>query len=157
MYWVFKTEPAECSITDIQSAGAAGVVWEGVRNYQARNFLRDQVKVGDQVLIHHSSCDQVGIAGIGVILATAFPDPSQFQPQSPYFDAKSTTQKAPWVAVQVGFVRKFDTVLTMAELRQIPGLAEMLLLKKGNRLSIMPTTNAEFDLVLCAAKAYIKS
>jgi len=157
MYWVFKTEPAECSITDIQSAGAAGVVWEGVRNYQARNFLRDQVKVGDQVLIHHSSCDLIGIAGIGVILTTAFPDPSQFQPQSPYFDAKSTPQKAPWVAVQVGFVRKFDTVLTMAELRQIPGLAEMLLLKKGNRLSIMPATNAEFDLVLCAAKAYIKS
>jgi len=157
MYWVFKTEPAECSITDIQSAGAAGVVWEGVRNYQARNFLRDQVKVGDQVLIHHSSCDLIGIAGIGVILTTAFPDPSQFQPQSPYFDAKSTPQKAQWVAVQVGFVRKFDTVLTMAELRQIPGLAEMLLLKKGNRLSIIPTTNAEFDLVLCAAKAYIKS
>ncbi len=157
MYWVFKTEPAECSITDIQSAGAAGVVWEGVRNYQARNFLRDQVKVGDQVLIHHSSCDLIGIAGIGVILTPAFPDPSQFQPQSPYFDAKSTPQKAPWVAVQVGFVRKFDTVLTMAELRQIPGLAEMLLLKKGNRLSIIPTTNAEFDLVLCAAKAYIKS
>lgn len=157
MYWVFKTEPAECSITDIQSAGASGVVWEGVRNYQARNFLRDQVKVGDQVLIHHSSCDLIGIAGIGVILTTAFPDPSQFQPQSPYFDAKSTPQKAPWVAVQVGFVRKFDTVLTMAELRQIPGLAEMLLLKKGNRLSIMPATNAEFDLVLCAAKAYIKS
>ncbi len=157
MYWVFKTEPAECSITDIQTAGAGGVIWEGVRNYQARNFLRDQVKIGDQVLIHHSSCDQVGIAGVGVILTAAFADPSQFQPQSPYFDAKSTPQKAPWVAVQVGFVQRFNTVLTMAELRQISGLAEMLLLKKGNRLSIIPTTNAEFDLVLFAAKAYSES
>lgn len=154
MYWVFKTEPAECSITDIQAAGATGVVWEGVRNYQARNFLRDQVRIGDQVLIHHSSCDQVGIAGIGVILAAAYPDPSQFQPRSAYYDAKSTPEKAPWVAVQVGFIEQFSKVVSMAELRQIAGLAEMQLLRKGNRLSIMPTTKAEFDLVLCAAKAY---
>lgn len=153
MHWVFKTEPAECSIFDIQAAGAKGVVWEGVRNYQARNFLRDQVKIGDQVLIHHSSCDQVGIAGVGIILTEAFVDPSQFQPNSPYFDVKSTPEKAPWVAVQVGFVEQFNKVLSMAELRQIAGLSGMHLLRKGNRLSIMPTTNAEFDLVLCVAKA----
>ncbi|WP_031570351.1 EVE domain-containing protein [Rheinheimera texasensis] len=157
MYWVFKTEPAECSILDIQAAGPKGVVWEGVRNYQARNFLRDQVKIGDQVLIHHSSCAHVGIAGVGVILAEAYPDPSQFQPRSLYYDAKSTPEKAPWVAVQVGFVEQFSKVLSMTELRQIYGLADMQLLKKGNRLSIIPATKAEFDLVLCVAKAYSES
>lgn len=153
MYWVFKTEPAECSIDDICRAGADGVIWEGVRNYQARNFLRDQVQVGDRILVHHSSCAQVGIAGVGIILETAFTDPSQFQQQSPYFDPKATNGKAPWVAVRVGFAERFENVLTMTRLRQIPQLSDMLLLKKGNRLSIIPTTKSEFDLVLLAAKA----
>ncbi len=153
MFWVFKTEPAECSIADIEAAGSAGVVWEGVRNYQARNFLRDQVKTGDMVLIHHSSCAAVGIAGVATIIAEAFTDSSQFVTDSLYYDPKANADKAPWVAVRVGFVRKFPRILPMADLRAIAGLAEMQLLKKGNRLSIMPTTNAEFDLVLLAAKA----
>lgn len=153
MYWVFKTEPTECSIADIAAAGGNGVIWEGVRNYQARNFLRDQVKTGDMVLIHHSSCDVVGIAGVATIIAESFTDPSQFVAENPYYDPKSSADKAPWVAVRVGFVRQFPQVLSMADLRAIAGLADMQLLKKGNRLSIMPTTNAEFDLVLLAAKA----
>lgn len=152
-YWVFKTEPAECSIADIKAAGATGVTWEGVRNYQARNFLRDQVNIGDRVLIHHSSCDAVGIAGVATIIAAAFTDPSQFAADSLYYDPKSTAEKAPWVAVQVGFVEQLPQVLSLAQLRTVPGLADMQLLKKGNRLSIIPTTNAEFDLVLLAAKA----
>lgn len=153
MQWVFKTEPAECSMDDIRQAGPGGVIWEGVRNYQARNFLRDQVQLGDQILIHHSSCAQIGIAGIGVILETAFTDPSQFEPQSLYYDPKAKIDKAPWFAVRVGFVQQFDVILSMPHLRQIPGLEQMLLLKKGNRLSIIPTTKSEFDLVLSAAKA----
>lgn len=153
MYWVFKTEPTECSIADIAVAGSNGVIWEGVRNYQARNFLRDQVKTGDMVLIHHSSCDVIGIAGVATIIAESFTDPSQFVAENPYYDPKSSTDKAPWVAVRVGFVQQFPQVLSMADLRAIAGLADMQLLKKGNRLSIMPTTNAEFDLVLLAAKA----
>ncbi len=148
MYWIFKTEPSECSIDDLARAGSAGVVWEGVRNYQARNFLRDQVQKGDLVLIHHSSCAEVGIAGVGVIVDTAFSDPSQFDAQSIYFDPKTTVDKAPWIAVRVAFESKFSQVLTLPVLRQQSALAEMILLKKGNRLSIMPATKAEFELVL---------
>ncbi len=152
-YWVFKTEPTECSIDDIVAAAATGVVWEGVRNYQARNFLRDQVQPGDLILIHHSSCAQTGIAGIATVVATSFTDPSQFQPESPYYDPKSTPEKAPWVAVQVGGGQRFGQVLSLQQLRQMAGLQDMQLLKKGNRLSIMPTTKTEFDLVLSLAKA----
>jgi predicted RNA-binding protein with PUA-like domain len=153
MYWVFKTEPSECSITDIRAAGSEGVIWEGVRNYQARNFLRDQIQIGDQILIHHSSCAQIGIAGVATVQTTAFTDPSQFERSSMYYDPKSTAEKAPWVAVRVGFIQQFTTVLTMAQLRDVAGLEQMLLLKKGNRLSIIPTTKAEFDLVLSLTKA----
>lgn len=152
-YWVFKTEPAECSIQDISKAGETGVVWEGVRNYQARNFLRDQVQPGDLILIHHSSCANIGIAGIAKVLASSFADPSQFSPDSPYYDPKASADKAPWVAVRVGIQTLFQRVVPLAELRQVAGLQDMQLLKKGNRLSIMPTTNAEFDLVLSTAKA----
>lgn len=153
MYWVFKTEPSECSIADIRTAGSEGVIWEGVRNYQARNFLRDQIQIGDQILIHHSSCAQIGIAGVATVQTTAFTDPSQFERSSMYYDPKSTAEKAPWVAVRVGFIQQFTTVLTMGQLRDVAGLEQMLLLKKGNRLSIIPTTKAEFDLVLSLTKA----
>ncbi|RVU39918.1 EVE domain-containing protein [Rheinheimera riviphila] len=152
MPWVFKTEPGECSIDDIGVAGAAGVIWEGVRNYQARNFLRDQVTVGDLVLIHHSSCAEIGVAGVAKISAAAFADPSQFQPQSQYFDPKASAEKFAWFAVKVSLVEKFSKVLTLAELRACPGLAELALVKKGNRLSVMPATNQQFDLVLFLTK-----
>lgn len=152
MPWVFKTEPAECSIDDIGAAGTEGVIWEGVRNYQARNFLRDQVVVGDLVLIHHSSCATIGVVGVAKVIAGAFADPSQFQPLSPYFDAKATADKFAWFAVKVQLVEKFSRVLTLAELRACPGLAELALVKKGNRLSIMPATKQQFDLVLFLTK-----
>lgn len=152
MPWVFKTEPAECSIDDIGTAGFDGVIWEGVRNYQARNFLRDQVTVGDLVLIHHSSCAEIGVVGIAQITAAAFADPSQFQQHSPYYDPKASAEKFAWYAVKVKLVEKFPRVLTLAELRACPGLAELALVKKGNRLSIMPATKEQFDLVLFLTK-----
>jgi predicted RNA-binding protein with PUA-like domain len=152
MPWVFKTEPAECSIDDIGAAGPDGVIWEGVRNYQARNFLRDQVVVGDLVLIHHSSCAQIGVAGVAQVTAAAFADPSQFQQHSQYFDPKASAEKFAWYAVKVSLVEKFPNVLTLAELRACPGLAELALVKKGNRLSIMPATKQQFDLVLFLTK-----
>lgn len=152
MPWVFKTEPGECSIDDIGAAGADGVIWEGVRNYQARNFLRDQVEVGDLVLIHHSSCAEIGVAGVAKISAAAFADPSQFQPESQYFDPKASAEKFAWFAVKVSLVEKFSRVLSLAELRACPGLAELALVKKGNRLSVMPATNQQFDLVLFLTK-----
>ncbi|MBU2222734.1 MAG: EVE domain-containing protein [Gammaproteobacteria bacterium] len=152
MPWVFKTEPTECSIDDIGAAGADGVIWEGVRNYQARNFLRDEVVVGDLVLIHHSSCAQIGVAGVAQVTEAAFADPSQFQQDSQYYDPKATTDKFAWYAVKVRLVEKFARVLTLAELRDCPGLAELVLVKKGNRLSIMPATKQQFDLVLFLTK-----
>lgn len=152
MPWVFKTEPTECSIDDIAAAGTDGVIWEGVRNYQARNFLRDQVVIGDLVLIHHSSCATIGVAGVAQVIADAFADPSQFQPDSPYFDPKASVEKFAWFAVKVQLVEKFPRVLTLAELRACPGLAELALVKKGNRLSIMPATKQQFDLVLFLTK-----
>ncbi|MFN6972311.1 MAG: EVE domain-containing protein [Rheinheimera sp.] len=153
MPWVFKTEPAECSIDDIGAAGSDGVIWEGVRNYQARNFLRDQVMVGDLVLIHHSSCAEIGVAGIAQVTAAAFADPSQFQSDSQYFDPKAKADKFAWYAVKVKLVEKFPKVLSLAKLRTCPGLAELALVKKGNRLSIMPATKQQFDLVLFLIKA----
>ena len=152
MPWIFKTEPSECSIDDIAAAGSSGVIWEGVRNYQARNFLRDQVAMGDLVLIHHSSCAEIGVTGIAKVTQTAFADPSQFQQQSPYFDPKAALDKFAWFAVKVQFVEKFSKVLTLAELRDCPGLTELALVKKGNRLSIMPATKQQFDLVLFLTK-----
>lgn len=147
MPWVFKTEPSECSMQDIMQASTP-VIWTGVRNYQARNFLRDQVQLGDLVLIHHSSCDAVGLAGVATVVQTGFADPTQFDGSSHYFDAKATAEKWPWFAVSVAAVKQFDRVLSLAELRRQPELAAMSLLKKGNRLSIMPVTKTEFDLVL---------
>lgn len=151
MAWVFKTEPAECSIDDIAAAGVNGVLWEGVRNYQARNFLRDVVKIGDLVLIHHSSCDLVGVVGLAEIVNTGIIDPSQFDAHSSYYDVKSDTKSPRWVAVQVRFVRKFSRVLTLATLREYPALANMQLLRKGNRLSVMPLTDAELACVVTLA------
>ena len=152
MPWVFKTEPSECSIDDIGAAGPAGVIWEGVRNYQARNFLRDQVTVGDLVLIHHSSCAEIGVAGVAQVAAAAFADPSQFQSQSPYFDPKASPDKFAWYAVKVQLIEKFNRVLSLNELRACAGLEELLLVKKGNRLSIMPATKQQFELVLFLTK-----
>jgi predicted RNA-binding protein with PUA-like domain len=148
MSWIFKTEPSECSIDDIANAGPEGVVWEGVRNYQARNFLRDEVKLNDLVLIHHSSCAEVGLVGVGKVVKLAYADPSQFDTTSPYYFAKATPSNWPWVAVNVAFVEKFSRVLTMNELRQHEQLADMVLLRKGNRLSVMPLTKIELELVL---------
>lgn len=151
--WIFKTEPSECSIDDIAKAGPAGVIWEGVRNYQARNFLRDEVKLNALVLIHHSSCQQIGLVGVGKIVKTAYADPSQFDATSQYYAPKSTPSHWPWYAVNVGFVEKFDKVITLDALRQHDALASMALLKKGNRLSVMPITESQLDLVLFLNKA----
>jgi predicted RNA-binding protein with PUA-like domain len=148
MSWIFKTEPSECSIDDIANAGPEGVIWEGVRNYQARNFLRDEVKLNDLVLIHHSSCAEVGLVGVGKVVRLAYADPSQFDTASPYYFPKATPSNWPWVAVNIAFVEKFSRVLTMNELRQHEQLADMVLLKKGNRLSVMPLTKIELELVL---------
>jgi predicted RNA-binding protein with PUA-like domain len=136
-YWLMKSEPAECSIDDALAAPGATVPWTGVRNYQARNFMRDAMRVGDGVLFYHSSCAEPGIVGIARVASTARPDPTQFDPKSPYFDPKSRADAPRWLLVDVQALRKIPT-LTLPQLRDRPELADMLVLQRGNRLSITP-------------------
>ncbi len=142
-YWLMKSEPDECSIDDALAAPNATVPWTGVRNYQARNFMRDAMRVGDGVLFYHSSCAEPGIAGIARVASGAKPDPTQFDPDSPYFDPKSRPEAPRWQLVDVQALRK-TRLLTLAELRGVPELADMRVLQRGNRLSITPVTAAEW-------------
>jgi predicted RNA-binding protein with PUA-like domain len=136
-YWLMKSEPAECSVDDALAAPNATVPWTGVRNYQARNFMRDQMRVDDGVLFYHSSCAEPGIVGIGRVASTAYPDPTQFDKKSPYYDPASRPEEPRWLLVDVQVLRKIPNI-TLPELRARPELVEMLVLKKGNRLSITP-------------------
>ena len=147
-YWLMKSEPDECSIDDALAAPDATVPWTGVRNYQARNFMRDDMRVGDGVLFYHSSCAEPGIVGIARVASGAKPDPTQFDPHSPYFDAKSQPEAPRWQLVDVQALRK-TRVLGLAEMRSVPELAEMQVLKRGNRLSITPVTPQERQVIDC--------
>ena len=147
-YWLMKSEPDECAIDDALAAPDATVPWTGVRNYQARNFMRDDMRVGDGVLFYHSSCAEPGIVGIARVASGAKPDPTQFDPHSPYFDAKSQPEAPRWQLVDVQALRK-TRVLGLAEMRSVPELAEMQVLKRGNRLSITPVTPQEWQVIDC--------
>ena len=142
-----KSEPDECSIDDLTDAPDHTVPWIGVRNYQARNFMRDAMRVGDGVLFYHSSCPQPGIAGLAEVASHAYPDASQFDPASPYFDAKSQPDAPRWLHVDVRLLRK-TRLLSLAEMRAEPALAQMRTLQSGNRLSITPVSAAEWTLIL---------
>ena len=145
-YWLMKSEPEECSIDDALAAPQKTVPWVGVRNYQARNFMRDGMQVGDGVLFYHSSCADPGIVGIARVASKAKPDPTQFDPKSPYFDAKSKPGEPRWLLVDVKAVRK-TRVLNLPELRSLPALAELILLRKGNRLSITPVSEVHWRVI----------
>lgn len=153
-HWLMKSEPQECSIDDALAMPRHTVPWTGVRNYQARNFIRDLMHPGDGVLFYHSSCAEPGIAGLGEVDSTPCPDPTQFDPASPYFDARSTRESPRWLLVDVRIVRK-TRLVALAELRRHPALAEMVVLRRGNRLSITPVSAAQWryinDVVLAAA------
>ncbi|WP_395055147.1 EVE domain-containing protein [Polaromonas sp.] len=136
-YWLMKSEPEECSVDDVLAAPDATVPWVGVRNYQARNFMRDGMRVGDGVLFYHSSCAEPGIVGMARVASGAYPDPTQFDPDSPYYDAGSKHEAPRWLLVDVQVVKKIPNI-TLPALRERPELADMLVLKKGNRLSITP-------------------
>lgn len=144
-YWLMKSEPEEVSIDDLKARKT--VPWFGVRNYQARNFMRDAMKIGDQAFFYHSSCAEPGIAGICEVCALAHPDESQFDPASPYFDAKATRDNPRWLCVDVKFVQK-TRLVPLVELRQQTELASMLLLQRGSRLSITPVTPEEWNHIL---------
>ncbi|SFD92229.1 EVE domain-containing protein [Paracidovorax konjaci] len=146
-YWLMKSEPEECSIDDALAAPGATVPWTGVRNYQARNFMRDGMRVGDGVLFYHSSCAEPGIAGIARVASGTRPDPTQFDPASPYHDPRSPPDRPRWLLLDVQALRK-TRVVGLAELRQHPALADMRVLQRGNRLSITPVEPAEWDAIV---------
>jgi predicted RNA-binding protein with PUA-like domain len=146
-YWLMKSEPDEVSVDDALAAPNATVAWTGVRGYQARNFMRDAMRVDDGVLFYHSSCAQPGIVGIARVASAPHPDPTQFDPNSPYYDPASKPESPRWVLVDVQVLRKTRT-LTLPELRARPDLADMLVLKKGNRLSIMPVEPQHWKAIL---------
>jgi predicted RNA-binding protein with PUA-like domain len=147
-YWLFKTEPSELSIADLQRCGARGACWEGVRNYQARNLLRDQVQLDDRVFIYHSSCAQIGIAGIARVIKAAYPDPSQFDSQSHYYDAASTAAKPRWIAVDVCHEQTFAEVIPLAALKANAALQTLAVVQKGSRLSVSPVNSAEWRIIV---------
>ena len=144
-YWLMKSEPDELSIHDLQQRGTAR--WDGVRNYQARNFLR-AMQPGDLFFFYHSSCPEPGIAGIARIIGEPYPDPTALDPQSHYHDAKASPEKNPWCARDVEFVEAFARVIPLARLREQAVLASMPLVQKGSRLSVMPVTVEEWSGVL---------
>ena len=145
-YWLMKSEPGECSIDDLAAAPGQTVPWVGVRNYQSRNYMRDQMRVGDGVLFYHSSCPQPGVAGLAEVASTAYPDATQFDAKSDYFDPKSTPEQPRWLHVDVRLVRKTE-LLGLQAMRDAPTLATMIVLRRGNRLSITPVTAAEWKAV----------
>jgi len=145
-YWLMKSEPDEVSIDDVLAAPRHTVAWFGVRNYQARNFMRDGMQKGDLVLFYHSSCAEPGIAGIVEIASTAYPDASQFDPNSHYYDPKATPAEPRWISVDVKAVRK-TRLLSLKQLRTCPALEGMRLLAKGSRLSVMPVEAAEWAVI----------
>ena len=150
-YWLMKSEPGECSIDDLVRLPAQTVPWTGVRNYQARNYMRDHMRIGDGVLFYHSSCPEPGIAGLAEVASKAYPDASQFDPKSAYFDPKSTPEQPRWQHVDVKLLRK-TRLLGLGEMRDAPELASMLVLKRGNRLSITPVTAIEWQSTLVRLK-----
>lgn len=149
-YWLMKTEPDTFSIDDL--AKRKREPWDGVRNYQARNFMRDSMKPGDGVLIYHSSCAVPGVAGLGEVLGDSYPDPSQFDPRSKYHDPTSKQDEPRWWLVDIGHVRTLNRVVTLEELKALPAMADSPLIRRGNRLSILPITSGQWRAVLAQEK-----
>ncbi len=143
-----KTEPSEFSIDDLVAAPDQTTFWFGIRNYQARNLLRDEIKVGDPVLFYHSSCAEPAVVGTAIVVREAYPDHTAFDPQSDYYDAKSTAENPRWVMVDIKLVKKLPRPVTITELRTHHELTELPLLKKGNRLSVQPVTAQQFTFIV---------
>jgi predicted RNA-binding protein with PUA-like domain len=145
-FWLMKSEPEECSIDDALAAPKHTVPWTGVRNYQARNFMRDQMKPGDGVLFYHSSCEEPGIAGLAEVASTPYPDPTQFDRRSKYYDAASKREAPRWLLVDIKARRK-TRLIPLSELRSYPQLADLAVLRRGNRLSITPVSAGEWNFI----------
>lgn len=144
-YWLIKSEPDTYSIDDLKREKVAH--WDGVRNYQARNFMRDQMKQGDQVLFYHSNAKPSGIVGVAQLVREGYPDYTAMDQNSPYFDSKSTPSKPTWIMVDVGFIRKFKRCISLAELKNQKSLNGLMVVRKGMRLSIQPVEKAHFEYI----------
>ncbi len=147
-YWLMKSEPDVFSISDLENRPGKTEPWDGIRNYQARNFIRDDMRAGDLAFFYHSNCELPGIAGIMTIAAAARPDPTAFDKKHVHYDPKSKAENPAWYLVDVKFRKKFKRIITLNELREYKALSNMKLLQKGNRLSVMPVTSAEWNYIL---------
>ena len=145
-HWLMKCEPAAYTIEDLERDGVTS--WEGVRNYQARNFMRDEMQVGDPVLFYASNADPSGVTGLARIARAAYPDRFAWRKGHKYFDEASTKERPLWYMVDVEFVARFPAIVSLDTLRRTPGLEQMMVLRKGSRLSIQPVTRAEYDIVV---------
>ncbi len=146
-HWLMKSEPSDVSIDDVLAMPQATVAWYGVRGYTARNFMRDQMKVGGLVLFYHSSCPQPGVAGLAKVASAAYPDETQFDPKNKYYDPKSTREAPRWMLVDVAVTKK-TRLVSLPELREQPALSDLVILKRGNRLSITPVTAADYAAIV---------
>ena len=146
-YWLFKAEPYIYGIEHLNAAPKKIGCWDGIRNYQARNFLRDQVAIGDEVFIYHSSCKNVGIVGTAKVVKAAYPDPTQFNPESDYYDPKSTQELPRWVSVDIQVTKTFPRIISLAEIKAQTTLHNMVLVKQS-RLSTQPVSKAEWNFIL---------
>ncbi len=144
-YWLLKSEPSAYSIDDLKRDGTT--IWEGVRNYQARNFMRDEMRVGDLFLFYHSNTDPTGVVGIGKIAEVGVPDPSALDSKSEYHDPKATKEKNPWITVRVQFVKKLPKLISLETIKQHAVLKKMLVAQKGVRLSVQPVIHEAFDII----------
>ncbi|HJP19891.1 MAG: EVE domain-containing protein [Gammaproteobacteria bacterium] len=147
-YWLFKSDPDEFSIEDLKNSKDKTACWDGVRNYQARNFIRDEIKKGEGVLFYHSNTDPLAITGYCKVVRENYPDDTQFDPKNKHFDSKSKPDSPTWVMVDIRLVKKFKNPIHLTSIKKNPKLKGLKLVKKGNRLSVMPVTKAEWDEIL---------
>ena len=147
-YWLMKSEPGEFSIDHLKELRPRTEPWDGVRNYQARNMMRDEMKPGDQAFFYHSACEEPGIVGIMKIAGESYPDPTAFDPKDKHFDPRSDQENPRWFLVDVKFVRKLARTISLNELKEHDAIADMVLLRRGNRLSIMPVSKNDWNYIL---------
>lgn len=145
-YWLIKSEPDAYSIDDLERDERE--MWDGIRNYQARNMMRDDMRIGDEVLFYHSSCKEPGVVGVAKVASEPYPDPTQFDPESRYYDPKSDPDDPRWILVDIEFSRKLARTIPLAEIRERAELENMVLTRRGNRLSIMPVEKRHRDIIL---------
>ena len=147
-FWLMKSEPEVFGLDTLAKLPAQTTMWDGVRNYQARNMMRDQFQLGDEAFFYHSNCAEPGVVGVVEVVRTAYADPTQFDPASEYFDPKSTPDQPRWFVVDVRLQRKLSRTITLTEMKDDPALADMALVRRGNRLSVMPVTAAQWRHIL---------